>query len=100
MVIQLADLCGEMFHQMVPNLTPNVYQANQQFQRRMEDLREAQQRLEAEKALWQQGFAKQKEEMAKQKNELNTLKEQLQNEQADISQQREQLYRYFSSSGL
>jgi len=56
MVIQLADLCGEMFQQMVPHLTPPTNQNQQQLQRRMEkhleDLREAQQRLETEKADW------------------------------------------------
>lgn len=83
-----------MFSQMVPQLMPNVYQSNHQLQRRMEDLREAQQRLETEKALWQQDLSSQKHSIDKERNELNSLKQSLQKEQDDIIQQREQLYRY------
>ena len=94
MVVQLADVCGELFQQLVPNLTPSAYQSHHQFQRRMEELREAQQRLEAEKAHWQQEFTLQKEEADRQKAELLAYKESLQKQEMDISQQREQLYRY------
>ncbi|CAG7820418.1 unnamed protein product [Allacma fusca] len=93
MVIQLAELCGEMFQQMIPQLTPQISQSQHQLQRRMEDLREAQQRLETEKAEWQREFASQKEEIDRQFNALNTKAGILQNEEKDISEQREQLYR-------
>jgi predicted nucleic acid-binding Zn-ribbon protein len=94
MVIHLSQLCGEMFSQMIPQLLPSVYQTHHQLQRRMEDLREAQQRLETEKALFQQELASRKESIDREKAELNNLKLTLQKEQEDITQQREQLYRY------
>lgn len=95
MVVQLADVCGEIFSLLVHQMSPIVYQNYYQLQRRMEDLREAQQRLETEKALWQQQFNSQKETIDKERNDLNTLKANLQKEQEDITQQREQLYRYY-----
>ncbi|XP_021964277.1 A-kinase anchor protein 13 isoform X2 [Folsomia candida] len=93
MVIHLSQLCGEMFSQMIPQLMPSVYQTHHQLQRRMEDLREAQQRLETEKALFHQDLASQKEALDREKAELTHLKQTLQKEQEDITQQREQLYR-------
>ncbi|CAG7829572.1 unnamed protein product [Allacma fusca] len=93
MVIQLAELCGEMFQQMIPQLTPQISQSQHQLQRRMEDLREAQQRLETEKAEWQREFTTQKEEIERQLTALNTKAGMLQNEERDISEQREKLYR-------
>jgi len=84
-----------MFSQMVPTLMPSVYQSHHQLQRRMEDLREAQQRLETEKALWQQELSSQKEQMERERSELSSLKTSLENQQKDIDQQREKLYRYF-----
>ncbi|CAL8134678.1 unnamed protein product [Orchesella dallaii] len=93
MVVQLEDVCGELFSLLVHQMSPIVYQNYYQLQRRMEDLREAQQRLETEKALWQQEFNSQKEAMSKDKNDLTSWKTNLQKEQEDITQQREQLYR-------
>ena len=63
----------------------------------MEELREAQQRLEAEKAHWHHEFTLQKEEADRQRAELHAYKESLQKQEMDISQQREQLYRYVRS---
>lgn len=93
MVVQLEDVCGELFTLLVHQMSPIVYQNYYQLQRRMEDLREAQQRLETEKALWQQEFNSQKETIDKDKNDLTSWKATLQKEQEDITQQREQLYR-------
>lgn len=94
MVVQLEDVCGELFNLLVHQMSPIVYQNYYQLQRRMEDLREAQQRLETEKALWQQEFNSQKETIDKDKNDLSSRKATLIKEQEDITQQREQLYRY------
>lgn len=93
MVVQLEDVCGELFALLVHQMSPIVYQNYYQLQRRMEDLREAQQRLETEKALWHQEFNSQKESFDKDKNDLSSWKMNLQKEQEDITQQREQLYR-------
>lgn len=82
-----------MFLQMIPNLSLNISQNNHHLQRRMEELREAQQRFEAEKAQWNQVFLAQKEELNKDRQELTSLKEALQKQEIDISHQREQLYR-------
>jgi predicted nucleic acid-binding Zn-ribbon protein len=66
----------------------------------MEDLREAQQRLETDKALFQQELSSQKENMEKERSELNAMKQALQKEQEDIAQQRDQLYRFVLSQRI
>ena len=59
----------------------------------MEDLREAQQKLENEKAEWQKELMAQKEEIERQQNLLKNRASSLQKEEKDIVEQREQLYR-------
>jgi len=78
---------------MVPNLSLNTSQNNNHLQRRMEELREAQQRFEAEKAQWQQTLLSQKQEVVREREEVNAMKEALQKQEVDVSHQREQLYR-------
>ena len=91
--MQLSEICGELFQQMVPSLTPNVQQVNQLVVKRMESLRDAELKLETEKAIDAEKARKQEEDYARKKNELNSLRDQLNAEQADVSHQREQLYR-------
>ncbi|XP_071444496.1 rho guanine nucleotide exchange factor 18 isoform X2 [Hetaerina americana] len=66
-----------------------IYRHNQQ----LEELRNLQDRLSQEKEAWQRERENEEREVEEKKAELSRLQEQIRAEQADITQQREQLYR-------
>ncbi|XP_024082157.1 rho guanine nucleotide exchange factor 18 isoform X3 [Cimex lectularius] len=66
-----------------------IYRHNQQ----LEELRNLQDKLQSEKEIWQREKDAELKELEQKKEELSRLQEQIRIEQADITQQREQLYR-------
>ncbi|XP_022911930.1 rho guanine nucleotide exchange factor 18 isoform X3 [Onthophagus taurus] len=75
------------------------YKHNQQ----LEELRNLQDKLTAEKAAWNAARDQEARELEEKKSELAKLQEQIRAEQSDIAQQREQLYRkmeILTSQGL
>jgi len=81
-----------MFKQMVMQFSPAHHQLNRRVEL-MEELREAQHRLETEKAAWQREMNAHKSKIMMEREEINMKKEALLKEEKDINQQREQLYR-------
>ncbi|XP_014274451.1 rho guanine nucleotide exchange factor 2 isoform X3 [Halyomorpha halys] len=76
-----------------------IYRHNQQ----LEELRNLQDKLQSEKEIWQRERDNELKELEQRREELLQLQEQIRLEQADITQQREKLYRKLetlSSQGI
>uniref|UniRef100_T1IKF7 DH domain-containing protein n=1 Tax=Strigamia maritima TaxID=126957 RepID=T1IKF7_STRMM len=60
----------------------------------LEELRNKTEQLFQERAVWQQEYERQKEDIERERKENLRIQEQITKDQADITNQREQLYRY------